>query len=109
MPEPLWQATCVAARQLGTYRVARELGVNYDNLKKRLQAKPGGAMPVVVQEPAGTAGFIDIGRVGALAPPTGADQMVVELVAADGMRLTIRTSDAGTGVLAMISAFRGRT
>jgi hypothetical protein len=36
------------------------------------------------------------------------EEMVVELVAADGMRLTIRTRQAGAAVVEMISAFWGR-
>jgi len=36
------------------------------------------------------------------------DGMVVELVATDGTRLTIRTQQASAAVVEMISAFRGR-
>jgi hypothetical protein len=111
MPEPLWQQACAAARKLGTARVARALGLNYSHLKERLsppavsrtgEQKRQGLQPV--QE----AQFVELGRVGDLAPSRNAEPMVVELVAADGTRLTIRTREAGASVLAMINAFRSR-
>jgi hypothetical protein len=110
MPEPLWQEACAAARKLGTAQVAKALRLNYANLKERLlpprQERPRepkrSRLPQVVSSE-----FLDLGRVADLNPRRGTEPMVVELVAADGTRLTIRTSDAGVGV-AMINAFRGR-
>jgi hypothetical protein len=111
MPEGLWQEACAGARKLGAGRVARALGLNYAHLKERLRsprearigAPKRSGLPQVV-----TPQFLDLGRVADLGPPRGTEPMVVELVAPDGARLTIRTSDASASVLAMINAFRGR-
>jgi hypothetical protein len=110
MPEVLWQEACAAARRLGTYRVARELGVRYESLKQRVEAgNSRSVVPVARQERAAAPGFIDLGKVAALRPLVSADQMVLELVAPDGTRLTIRTREAGASVLGMIHAFQGRS
>jgi hypothetical protein len=94
MPEPLWQEACVAARKLGTGRVAKALRLNYAHLKDRLlssgevrpqQAKRQGLPQVESPQ------FLDLGRVADLSPPHSAKPVVVELVAPDGTRLTIRT------------------
>lgn len=113
MPEFLWQEACAAARKLGAGRVARALGLNYAHLKERVLSpgrarigtagRSGPSLPQVVSPQ-----FLDLGRVADLSSPHGAEPMVVELVAPDGARLTIRTKEASVSVLAMINAFRGR-
>jgi hypothetical protein len=87
------------------------LRLNYAHLQDRLRS----SRPVRTQKPkreslpqVASPQFLDLGRVADLSQPRGAEAMVVELVAPDGTRLTIRTSDAGVGMLAMINAFRGR-
>lgn len=111
MPEPLWQEACAAARKLGAARVARALGLNYGHLKGRL-SPPG--VPRTGQrtgqdlQPVQEAQFVELGRLSELTPARNAEPMVVELVAADGTRLTIRTREAGANVLAMVNAFRSR-
>jgi hypothetical protein len=110
MPEGLWQEVCAAAKKLGAGRVARTLGLNYAHLKERLlspqRAKSGASkhpnLPQVISPQ-----FLDLGRVADLSPPRSAEPIVVELVAPDGARLTIRTSESSVSVLAMINAFRG--
>jgi hypothetical protein len=111
MPEELWQEAGAAAKRLGTNRVARALGLGYEGLKQRVLSKkkggPRGKEPgeVLAQE----AQFIELPGLPMLGSPAGnGEEMVVELVAADGMRLTIRTRQAGAAVVEMISAFRGR-
>lgn len=90
--------------------MAKALRLNYAHLKERLLSfgeertrgsKRQGLLQVVSPQ------FLELGRVADLSPPRGAEPVVVELVAPDGTRLTIRTSDADVGVLAMINAFRG--
>jgi hypothetical protein len=112
MPEPLWQEACAAARRLGAARVARALGLNYGHLKGRLSS-PGvastGERTRQELQPVQEAQFVELGRVAELAPSHNAEPMVVELVATDGTRLTIRTREAGASVFAMINAFRSRT
>ena len=43
MPPELWRAATELARELGVYRVAREVGVGYESLKDRLAAPASGA------------------------------------------------------------------
>ena len=111
MPEELWQEAGAAAKRLGTNRVARALGLGYEGLKQRVLSKkkggPRGKEPGEVLAQA--AQFIELP--GFPMPGSAAvnrDGMVVELVATDGTRLTIRTQQASAAVVEMISAFRGR-
>jgi hypothetical protein len=112
MPEELWQEASAAAKRLGTNRVARALGLGYEGLKQRvLSKKKGGPRgkesgEVVAQE----AQFIELPRFPMLgSAAVNREEMVVELVAADGARLTIRTQQASAAVVEMICAFRGRS
>jgi hypothetical protein len=111
MPEGLWQEACAAAKKLGAGRVARALRLNYAHLKERVlsprQTRIGSARHPALPQ-VSSPQFLDLGRVADLSAPRGAQPMVVELVAPDGARLTIRTSEASASVLAMINAFRGR-
>jgi hypothetical protein len=111
MPPALWDAVVKAATQHGPHRVATTLGVNAQRLRQQMVARQarqsGGAM--LPTAPAPAVQFIDVGTVAEIGPSAAIDPMVVELVAPDGARLTIRTRDAGASVLAMINAFRGRS
>jgi len=111
MPEELWQEASAAAKRLGTGRVARALGLGYEGLKHRVLSKRVGGRRDRESGELGAqeAHFIELP--GFAAHGSAADsreEMVVELVAADGMRLTIRTKQASAAVVEMISAFRGR-
>lgn len=107
MPEELWKDACTAAKRLGASRVARALGVKYETLKQRVLASgAAGIGAEAAVQPSGTqfielTGFSTVSR-------TPADEAVVEVVAADGARLTIRLRGAGLDVGALVSAFRGR-
>jgi hypothetical protein len=110
MPEELWQEASEAAKRLGTGRVARALGLSYEALKQRVisngSGRPrGGARR---QGQPDRAGFIELNGFPALGPATTRDEMVVEMVAADGTRLTIRTKAVSPNISALIEAFRGR-
>jgi hypothetical protein len=91
MPEELWQEASAAARRLGTGRVERALKLNYEALKQRAISKgtsghrggTGGQ-----SQPEGTE-FIELSGFPALSQPAARDEMVVEMVAADGTSLTI--------------------
>jgi hypothetical protein len=113
MPPELWDAVVKAATQHGPHRVATTLGVNAQRLRQQMVARQatqsGGAMLPTAPVLAPTVQFIDVGTVAEIGPGAAVDPMVVELVAPDGARLTIRTRDAGASVLAMINAFRGRS
>jgi hypothetical protein len=111
MPDALWQEAGAMARKLGMARVAKELGLNYTALKARTlppQRAKSGAQTVQRSDlPVARAQFLELGTVAELSPRGGAEPMVLELMAPDGTRLTIRTREAGASVLAMITAFRG--
>jgi hypothetical protein len=110
MPEELWQEASAAAKRLGTGRVARGLGLNYEALKQRVmsngssrrRSSAGGEA-----QPEG-AEFIELSGFPALGQSGARDEMVVEMVAADGARLTIRVKEASANLSALINAFRGR-
>jgi hypothetical protein len=100
MPEELWQEAVALARVDGAYAVARDLGVSYATLKRRLHA--AGADRVQGTE----AGFVEIDAaelLGGSAPAT-----VLELCG-DGTKLTVRMHGP-LDVVALADAFlrRGR-
>lgn len=110
MPEPLWDEAATLARELGVYRVAQALRLNFDTLKRR--AKHSGtrtaqrrvlarAMPVAH-------GFVEVTGLAELGAAGLAGQTVVEVVSSDGARLSIRMPCASAEVVAWIGAFRGR-
>lgn len=111
IPTELWDEAVATARRLGPSRVARALGLNHQRLNQQMLARQAPEPEVGRQEPRAlqpvAAQFVELGSLAGLAPAAG-EPMVVELVAADGARLTIRTRQASTSVLAMISAFRGQ-
>jgi hypothetical protein len=111
MPEELWQEASAAAKRLGSGRVARALGLNYEALKQRVisngpRRRRGSARREA--QPEG-AEFIELSGFPALGPSAVGDEMVVEMVAADGTRLTIRVKGVSPNVSALINAFRGRS
>lgn len=112
MPEPLWNEAAALARELGVYRVARALGLNFETLKRR--AKHSGtriAQRRLVARAAPVAhshSFVEVTGLGGLGAAGLAGQTVVEVVASDGARLSIRMPCASADVVAWIGAFRGR-
>jgi hypothetical protein len=111
MPEEFWQEASTAARTLGAGRVARALGLNYETLKQRVLPigpdRPGGRVRRK-RHREGT-GFIELKGFPALGQSATRDEMVVEMVAADGARLTIRINAASASVPALINVLRGRS
>jgi hypothetical protein len=110
MPEELWQEASEAAKRLGTGRVARALGLSYEALKQRVISngsgrRRGGARRHAQPE---RAEFIELNGFPALGSAVTRDEMVVEMVAADGTRLTIRVKAASPNISALIESFRGR-
>jgi hypothetical protein len=110
MPEELWQEASAAAKRLGAGRVARALGLKYETLKQRvISGSPSGARGGAGREKAlGRAEFIELREFPVPGLSAGRDEMVVEMVAADGTRLTIRLKGASPDWMALINAFRGR-
>jgi hypothetical protein len=112
MPAELWDAATAASEQFGTSRVARALGVNYQRLKAQIDQRSGTDKSLPARKRRAVRGaavqFVDLGKIGGPAPPISPDELVVDLVATDGMRVTIRTRQATAAVLEVISAIRGR-
>jgi hypothetical protein len=114
MPEELWKEATAAARTLGIYRVVRALRVNSTGLKRRVMASHGTRRSEGIRrrrEAAGRTGFIEMSRLAGFGVPTEASvsgDTVVEVVAPDGTRLTIRCKAVGQHVAALVNAFRGR-
>lgn len=113
MPEELWAGATAAARTLGIYRVVRALRVNSTGLKRRLMANRGARRSKGIrrQQPAGRTDFIEMSSLAGLGMPTetsASGDAVVEVVAPDGTRLTIRWKAAGQNVAGLVNAFRGR-
>lgn len=109
MPAPLWEAAAAVARTLGAYRVARDLGLNYLALKQRAFSSagpPSGPRPAT-SNPA----FVEVKGIAApvVAATSGSaasDGAVIEMVAADGARLTIRVARGGLDLAALVASFR---
>lgn len=110
MPEPLWSEAAALARELGVYRVARALRLNFDTLKRRAKhsGTPAARRRLVAQAAAmaHSHSFVEVTGLAGLSAAAG--QTVVEVVASDGARLSIRMPCASADVVAWISAFRGR-
>src|ERR1700738_537150 len=89
MPEELWQEASAAAKRLGTGRVARALGLSYEALKQRVISKGSRGHRGGTGEQAQPEGaeFIELSGFPALSQSAARDEMVVEMVAADGTRL----------------------
>lgn len=100
MPPELWTAATELARELGAYRVARELGVGYGSLKDRAGA-PGenGARPADA--------FVELDGAALFAAAPAAVRSEVELSDASGIKMVIRlAADQAVDVAALLAAFR---
>lgn len=112
MPETLWNEAASMARELGINRVARALGLGFDPLKRRAGAvsaqgrrrRSGVDAPVLAARTA----FVEVKGLAQVSPAAVGQETVVEVVACDGARLSIRLKCASADVAALIHAFRGR-
>ena len=96
IPEEIWQAATHLARARGLYRVSRELRLNYQSLQRRVAAGGGHPSPRAADPPV----FLDLGP-GLLNAAAGC---VVDLVAPDGARMTVRLSASVSESLAALAA-----
>jgi len=110
MPEELWSEASAAAKRLGAGRVARALGLKYETLKQRvISGSPSGGRGDAGREKApGKPEFIELREFPVLAAAAVRDETVVEMVCADGTRLTIRLQGTRPDWMALINALRGR-
>ncbi len=102
MPGELWEASGAAAQRLGVFRVARALSLNYQTLKRRA------GMADTERPAAGQADFIELPCVSAPSGGGLGDEAVVEMLAADGAKLTLHVKARSLDMAALINAFRGR-
>jgi len=114
MPPELWREATKAARKLGIYRVSRALRLNYEVLKRRVGpagSHRGGDQRVERNEPLTPRrpGFVEVSGFAQLSAAAASDETVVEVVACDGARLTIRGKGSHSDVAALIRAFRGQS
>ncbi|HSY08108.1 MAG TPA: hypothetical protein VK820_06195 [Steroidobacteraceae bacterium] len=100
MPDDLWEDASAAAQMLGVHRVSRELGLNYQALQRR--AATGATLPA--QSPPE---FIELGGLpAAMNDAGGGDEAVVDVVGADGTKLTVRLKgpSVSTNLAALVKA-----
>ena len=84
IPEPLWRAATELARELGSYRVATTLGLDYSYVRRRVDAQPLAPVLPVDAPPA----FVEL----RVADVIGQAPCVVEFEGQRG-KLTIRLGE----------------
>ena len=107
MPEDVWEAAASLARIHGVYRIARDLRLNYENLKKRV----GQALRGSRDQKKRSGGFVELGAAQLLASsrPSASQRTEVELSDGDGSRLTVRLADGeALDVLGLAETFWSR-
>jgi len=98
-PEPLWRAAAQLARKVGVNPIARELGLDYYNLKRRSEEVTQSKRKV--KPPRSSAGkFVEIELPAAVG--RGGD-CVVEIGDGSGTQLTVRLSGASAHDVATIA------
>ena len=99
MPAKLWEEAAELGRELGAYRVARELGIGYESLRDRLgDDAVGGSRQV---QP-----FVEVSTA-ALFTPAPTVRSEVELSEAGGLKVVIRLgAGESVDVPALLAAFR---
>lgn len=98
MPEELWTSAVQMAKQVGVWRVARELGLSYESLRQRVEERAA--------RKGATMGFVEVRGADVMAE-IASDGTVIELSTTDGTRLVIRVGRQLTvDPLALIAAFR---
>jgi hypothetical protein len=99
MPEELWAAAAKLARRLGTWRMAHDLGLCYESLKRRVEEEAS-------QRETGALRFVEV-RGADLMDVASSPGTVVELHATDGTRMTVRLGGgARVDMTALVAAFR---
>jgi hypothetical protein len=116
MPAPLWDDVAAVARRLGSFRVARALGLDYVAVKKRAfpaESAEARRQPRAGRRSARRAMFVEVKAAPSVRVPTPAaaaasEGGVVEVVAASGARLTIRLNGGAVGreLAALVASFR---
>jgi len=98
MPEELWTPAVQMAKRLGVWRVARELGLSYESLRRRVEEK--------ASRTEATMGFVEVRGADLMAEATS-DATVIELFATDGTRMVVRLGrGAMVDPITLIAALR---
>jgi len=118
MPEGLWNEATEVARVLGVYPVMKACGLNYQALEQRVARAegPGKSRKLGAVRPArveSRSDFVEVSNVPLLSGRSADGSVevveVVEVVASDGARLTIRMkSDRFAEAAVLVSAFQER-
>lgn len=119
IPQSLWQGAAALARRHGACRIALELGLDSHKLKQislgrwsGRKSKRAGVVKAVQEEPGVTevgadTRFIELkAPVGISGPLDG--EAVMEVLGADGTRITLRLKDSSPALPVVIAALRGR-
>lgn len=112
MPPALWSEAAAMARELGVYRVARALKLNFDTLKRHAGAASslrgrGRSVARTVLAPR-SVDFVEVKGLAEASRAAVGHETIVEVVARDGTRLSIRGACTSADMAALIHAFRGR-
>jgi hypothetical protein len=101
IPSALWAAAVSVAKQHGLHRIAHELRVDYDGLKRRVE-HPGGAMPRGELDTQ----FVELFAPAAPAAAAGLRECVVELENARGSKMRVELNGNGlAGLAGLCGAF----
>jgi hypothetical protein len=106
MPEELWREAAVLARELGVSRVSHAVGIGYAGLSDRV----GASGPQAAESGETKNRFVELSGAQWAASSTlgAASGPLIEVVAADGARLTIRLpAGSAVDVAAVVRAHRG--
>ncbi|HEX7500543.1 MAG TPA: hypothetical protein VF524_09605 [Polyangia bacterium] len=99
MPEELWARATRLAQSLGVWRVARDLGLCYESLKRRVEEKAS-------RKETGAVRFVEV-RGSDLMDVASRHDTVVEVHATDGTLMTVRLGGgAQVDMMALVAAFR---
>lgn len=101
MPEELWGAAVILAKEFGVCRIARALALDYTSLRRRTEKSPvtGLVKPTFVQLPA-TLASENV--------PSASPGATIEISARDGSRMLIHLeAGRGTETATIVAAFLG--
>jgi hypothetical protein len=112
LPQWAWPAAGRLARRYGVHATARALGLEYNKLKRASGATTVPAVGRTARRRRTGAGsavkFVELG--GLRAPSAvAADEALVEVVGADGVRVAVRLKDSSPVLLAVIGALPGQS
>ena len=114
MPAPLWEEAAADAREAGTHRVARALGLNYVALKQRAfpSARAEAKHPLAQRKRrtrAQRTTFVEMKpRSATMVHAAASELVIVDVIATSGARLTLRLNGGAVSpdLATLIASFR---